>query len=135
METFKEIISELVIFTERGFKGFGIVFSIYGTGAFLAAIIINFLTKVHLDHDSKDPADEDDISRKNKDMRMVLIICGAAFYAGAVLSFIMMRAYKGKTGITADEVKRRKEFQMIQKHGDPSGYHYQNLGFDQPQMT
>ena len=102
----------MFIGTERAFRGYSLIFFIYGFGCFLATLIISQLTQAHLDVEPLDP-NYDDIENKKKQLIKVLLILGSVFGGISITSFLLKIKYSGVKGISAQEAKDRKQFKRL----------------------
>ena len=114
---FIEGIKEIFKGTNRGFKGFTIIFFIYGSGMFLAALIISTLTKRHEDVDKYEKGDKDPtvVEHDRQVLTRCLLGLGIAFYVLSVFSFIMKQRFKNIPGISASEMERKR---LLKAYGD-----------------
>ena len=103
--------------TMRCFKGLSIVFFIYGFGAFLAALMIYFLTTSHLTDTSTDPEvlipywKKDNMRHAVRTLSLILLILGALFWGISVGMFALKNVYKNNLGRVAEDLDDpRKSF-------------------------
>ena len=134
--------------TERGMKGFTIVFFVYSIGSFLACTIVSQLTQSHLRYcgglDKSDPdycapdqplhddgnADDfvdspDNIRNNLNTLNQVLVSCGGVFMLLSIISFAlgktMFRGVEGRKAKVLDKNDYQGESQEIMdfdKDGD-----------------
>lgn len=87
------ILQDMFVGTHRAFKGFTVIFTIYGTGCFVGWLLISNLTQAHLNDDEAladhDQAADDDIENKKEILSKVLIILGTIFYSLSLISFVL----------------------------------------------
>ena len=115
-EALNEIFKEMFIGTERAFRGLTIVFFIYGAGCFLGLMLISQLTQAHVkaDEGTTEQSKLDDITSKKEDMDKVLLIIGSVMMGLSVVCFVAKLRYKGITGLSAKDIKDRKEFKKLE---------------------
>ena len=112
-------IKQMLIGTERAFKGLGILFFIYGLGSFVAYGLISQLTRVHLAHD--DDEDNNKIRDKCDTFNVIALICGVVFWVISFISFCLMKKYKGVIGMTAQEILHgNKGYQEVDNAAMPT---------------
>ena len=92
-----------VIPTERAFKGYSILFSIWAVGTLLAIAMIHTLTKAHTNvtNSSENPA----ILDRLNSLTWYMVIVGSVFACLAILSMILKIKYRGVHGKSAEDVE------------------------------
>ena len=93
-----------VIPTERAFKGYSILFSIWTVGTFLAITMIHTLTKAHTNADVG-ASDNTTILNNLDDLTWIMVIVGGVFAALAFISFLLRIKYRGVEGKSAEDVE------------------------------
>uniref|UniRef100_A0A7S3IRR7 Uncharacterized protein n=1 Tax=Strombidium inclinatum TaxID=197538 RepID=A0A7S3IRR7_9SPIT len=114
---FSEGISQIFVPTSRAFKGYAIIFLIYGTAMFYGTLLISVLTTQHLKVDTEDPDEKspEDIEHDRQVLVKWMLSFGIVFYVISLVSFALMKKYKETPGISAQEMERKK---LLKKYGD-----------------
>ena len=92
-----------IIPTERAFKGYTILFSIWTIGTFLAITMIHTLTKAHTNA-TMTPENTGILNNLNS-LTWTMVIVGGVFALLAVISMLLRIKYRGVEGKSAEDVE------------------------------
>ena len=95
--------SGILVPTERAFKGYSILFSLWAIGSLLAITMIRSLTLAHADVDGAE--DTATIKDNLHSLEIIMFIAGGIFAALAVISMICRVSYRGVAGKSPEDVE------------------------------